>query len=738
MKKLKKFGKSSFAVVLSLVLCAGMVVPAFAAVEFNKDAHVDAATGALKQNEAGDYDYYLGGNVTLDKTLVIGAGVGANIDLNGYTLQLNDTHSSTGSASSGLGDLKVEDSSKADKTAPTDRRKWGSVIQVAGEGADLTVTDSSAIDEETGEYVAGKGTGSISGGYAGNSMGADGGGAGVRVSEGGSFTMKGGSISENLTQNGHGGGIYVNNGTVNLDNVAITRNSVSSYGGGIYAEKNSTVTMKNTDISQNRGMKNGNGVAADGSTVTLVGSTITSNRYSSSVFGGGIYAVNGAKVDVTDSVVSNNSTKSAGGGIYSSKSDITLNGSDVSGNTCSNGVGGIYAQGGSLTINGGSVSKNTTTGSGSLNYGLVGGIYTKTGTDVTIGEDVTVCGNTLKGAQKQIYDPDGNIITEATHGEGGWDEGKVTKPATCKEEGKMTYTCKYCNETKTEVIEKLDHEWDEGKVTTEPTHTMTGTKTYTCTGCGKVKKEFLDCTEEHEWGEGTVQQEASCTQEGVMVYTCTCGMSKEEPIKKLEHTPGEAVRENEVSAGYGVAGSYEEVVKCTHCGEELSRVEKEIPPLEQPDEPTPPVTPPTTPDVPGIPEEPGVTEIEDEDVPLAGLPVELAAEEPLTRGQLMAILHWMDSEPAAQLATFMDVAADHDFALAIGWAQENGIAVGVSATEFAPDQVVTRGQLINFLNRYAKYVGSDLVLEVEGNANETLTWAMAEEIINDFFARLYA
>ena len=96
MKKLKKFGKSSFAVVLSLVLCAGMVVPAFAAVEFNKDAHVDADTGALKQNEAGDYDYYLGGNVTLDKTLVIGAGVGETVLVVGGS-----------SARSAAGDMKT-------------------------------------------------------------------------------------------------------------------------------------------------------------------------------------------------------------------------------------------------------------------------------------------------------------------------------------------------------------------------------------------------------------------------------------------------------------------------------------------------------------------------------------------------------------------------------------------------------------------------------------------------------
>lgn len=161
---------------------------------------------------------------------------------------------------------------------------------------------------------------------------------------------------------------------------------------------------------------------------------------------------------------------------------------------------------------------------------------------------------------------------------------------------------------------------------------------------------------------------------------------------------------------------------------------------EGPEPPAAPVNPgvPAALQVPEIVEVPRVTDIEEEDVPLAGLPLALEPGELLTRGQLMAILHWMDSEPASELPAFLDVPADHDFALAIGWAQSRGIALGVTETEFAPDQAVTRGQLTEFLNRYARYVGSDLVLEAEGDPGEVLTWAMAEEIVNDFFARLYA
>lgn len=74
-----------------------------------------------------------------------------------------------------------------------------------------------------------------------------------------------------------------------------------------------------------------------------------------------------------------------------------------------------------------------------------------------------------------------------------WDEGKVTTPATCKDEGVKTYTCTVCGETKTEAIAKLnEHTWDAGKVTKEATTEAEGEKTYTCTVCGATKTEVIE------------------------------------------------------------------------------------------------------------------------------------------------------------------------------------------------------------------------------------------------------
>ena len=52
---------------------------------------------------------------------------------------------------------------------------------------------------------------------------------------------------------------------------------------------------------------------------------------------------------------------------------------------------------------------------------------------------------------------------------------------------------------------------------------------------------------------------------------------EEEPDPGCSHTPGEAVRENEIPASCTTDGSYESVVNCSACGEELSRETVTVP-----------------------------------------------------------------------------------------------------------------------------------------------------------------
>ena len=99
MKKLKKFGKSSFAVVLSLVLCAGMVVPAFAA-SFSELQDVINNQSSLVNQETNEVRIgYDNGNVTLhenvthetgeSKLTISGADTNITLDLNGNTIDGN-------------------------------------------------------------------------------------------------------------------------------------------------------------------------------------------------------------------------------------------------------------------------------------------------------------------------------------------------------------------------------------------------------------------------------------------------------------------------------------------------------------------------------------------------------------------------------------------------------------------------------------------------------------------------
>ena len=119
-----------------------------------------------------------------------------------------------------------------------------------------------------------------------------------------------------------------------------------------------------------------------------------------------------------------------------------------------------------------------------------------------------------------------------------FDEGIVTKEATCKEAGVKTYTCTVCGATKTEEIPALPHTYDEGTVTKEATCTETGVKTYTCTECGATKTEEIAVNpDNHSWDAGKVTKAATCTATGVKTYTCTaCGATKTETIKKTAHT----------------------------------------------------------------------------------------------------------------------------------------------------------------------------------------------------------
>ncbi len=95
----------------------------------------------------------------------------------------------------------------------------------------------------------------------------------------------------------------------------------------------------------------------------------------------------------------------------------------------------------------------------------------------TVSYDQPITGNTTF---KAIYSLDNS------HTSHNWDNGVVTKKATCTEKGQITYTCKECPATKVEYTNVTNHTWNSGVVTKAATYDATGVKTYTCTQCKKA------------------------------------------------------------------------------------------------------------------------------------------------------------------------------------------------------------------------------------------------------------
>ena len=110
-----------------------------------------------------------------------------------------------------------------------------------------------------------------------------------------------------------------------------------------------------------------------------------------------------------------------------------------------------------------------------------------------------------------------------------------------------------------------------------------------------------------------------------------------------------------------------------------------------------------------------------------------------TRGMVVTVLHRMEGSPAAEPASFPDVAEGRYYAAAVAWAAANGIVNGGDNGLFRPDEAITREQLAAILYRYAGYKGYDTAApdtldfpdgaQASAYAVQPLAWAAAEGII---------
>jgi hypothetical protein len=181
----------------------------------------------------------------------------------------------------------------------------------------------------------------------------------VRVN--GTFIMNGGSIHDNSGNHHVGGGGVYSSGSFTLNGGEIVRNTSNDTGGGGVSNYGSFV-MNGGKIADNRvtygyGGRTygyGGGVYSYSGSLEIKGGEITGNT--ASIYGGGIYSNN--NLTMSDGVIHGN-TANSGGGICGTK-NISITGGVISGNNATQEGGGIYFSG----------AKFIKSASGGVIYGL--------------------------------------------------------------------------------------------------------------------------------------------------------------------------------------------------------------------------------------------------------------------------------------------------------------------------------------------------------------------------------
>ena len=260
-------------------------------------------------------------------------GINATLEMSGSAsiTENTTTDGSGGGVCAVMGKIKMSGNSSISKNTASDSSGGG--VFLTGAYSTLTMSDNAEIANNKAKANA----------------------AGVyMLSEESEFTMDGGSIHGNqiTSENGSGGGVYVN-GTFNMNDGSIYNNTATESGGGV--SLNGMFTMKGGNIYGNTAT-NGAGVYIYGSTksFTMNNGNIYGNTAAS---GAGVYLLDGTfRMGQSDTPgaakIINNKLKDSsgkGGGVFDMYGTFEIVGNvSVEGNKFSdtNDVNNIYIPGG--------------------------------------------------------------------------------------------------------------------------------------------------------------------------------------------------------------------------------------------------------------------------------------------------------------------------------------------------------------------------------------------------------
>ena len=352
--------------------------------------------------------------------------------------------------------------------------------------------------------------------------------AGLKKNNDGNLTIqdkdKDGSLNAKGGQDGAGigGGVYGNGSDITITGGKVTARG-GNYGAGI-----------------------GGGAYGNGSDITVTGGEVTANsgNYGAGIGGGGWgngnnITISGGKVTATGGMFA----AGIGGGMHRDGNDITISGGEVSaaGGKCGAGIGGGLdaRSSGDITVSGDAKLKvrGGKTGDDGQGAGIGnGGVRDQNGPVNGTEVEPDICA--LNPSGKIEYYAPGSVMTGTPSktitnptGDHAWDNGRVTKPATCTEKGIKTYTCtRHSSHTKNEDIPALNHSFAGQEYVSDNNATcgQDGTKTIRCVRYGRggcTEKDTVVDTGSmlgHSFDEEAYVSDnnATCEQDGTKTAKC--------------------------------------------------------------------------------------------------------------------------------------------------------------------------------------------------------------------------
>ena len=152
-----------------------------------------------------------------------------------------------------------------------------------------------------------------------------------------------------------------------------------------------------------------------------------------------------------------------------------------------------------------------------------------------------------------------SVDSNHKHKYGDW---TVVTPATCEGKGQQERVCA-CGDKQTKDIDPVGHTWNNGEITKQATCSVPGEKTFTCTVCGATKKEEIKA--DHVWGEPTAVPGAD-SEAAYNLFTCTvCNTAK-----KIEIAAKQAEGKSTISGSLKSDSQFPDYLKLSSNGNSVT------------------------------------------------------------------------------------------------------------------------------------------------------------------------